>query len=352
MSETTYYAMTMPGLETVAFGEIRARHADATLVKFLRGIVIFRTDAAPQNLLKLRTTEDVYVLLAHVHKLGRGPDALRVLHSATLHADLPAALGTFRRTRHGEAPRSWRVVSQKEGTHDFRRIDAGQAVADALRKLLPRGTRHVEDDADLECWLWLHGSEALIGLRLSDATMRHRAYKHEHLPASLRPTVAAAMAWLAGPRDDDAVLDPMCGAGTLVIERALLAPYGTLAGGDISPDAVTMAKRNAGFAGIRAIWQMWDARAIPLPDASITCLLSNLPFGKQIGNLTTNVELYTALAREFARVAAPGAPLVTLTSDATLWDATQREAGWRIEKKVVAVVLGQPATIFVARKGA
>ena len=350
MPETTYYAMTMPGLETLAFGEIRVRHPDAALVKFLRGIVIFRANVSPNELLKLRTTEDVYVLLAHVHRLGRGPDALRVLHSATEHAEVAAALGVFRRTRRGEAPRSWRVVSQKEGTHDFRRIDAGQAVADALRRVLPRAMRHVEDDADLECWLWLHGSEALIGLRLSDATMRHRSYKHEHLPASLRPTVAAAMAWLAQPKDTDVVLDPMCGAGTLVIERALLAPYASVAGGDIDPDAVALAKRNAGFASIRATWQTWDARKLPLDDASSTCLLSNLPFGKQIGNLTTNVELYTSLAREFARVAAPGAPMVTLTSDADLWDATQREAGWRIEKKVVAVVLGQPATIFVARR--
>jgi tRNA (guanine6-N2)-methyltransferase len=270
------------------------------------------------------------------------------LHSATAHSDLASTLAAFRRAHHGASPHTWRVVSQKEGAHAFRRMDAGQAVTDALHRALPRGMRMVPDDADVEFWLWLHGSEALIGLRLSDATMRHRRYKREHLPASLRPTVAAAMAWLAQPQPTDVVLDPMCGAGTLVIERALLGPLARATGGDIRPEAVEMARRNARAAGIAADWHEWDARSLPLPDAGVTTLLTNLPFGKQIGTLTTNVELYTALAREFRRVVAPKGRLVALTSDDRLWDATLREHGWRIAKKLVVVVLGQPATIFVA----
>jgi tRNA (guanine6-N2)-methyltransferase len=343
-----YYAMTIPGIETVAFSEIRARSVGAALVKFARGVVIFGAEAGPQDLLDLRTTEDVFVRLAHITDLGRGPDALRVLHSATSHSDLAGALALFRRAHHGAPPRTWRVVSQKEGTHIFRRMDAGQAVVDALRKALPKGMRQVDDDADVEIWLWLHGSEALIGVRLSDATMRHRTYKHAHLRASLRPTVAAAMAWLAQPQPADVVLDPMCGAGTLVIERARLAPLARATGGDLDPAAVALAEQNARAAGIRADWHTWDARDLPLDDASVTALLCNLPFGKQIGSLTTNVALYSALAREFRRVVAPAGRLVTLTSDDRLWDATLRESGWQIGKKIVVVVLGQPATIFTA----
>ncbi len=345
-----YYAMTMPGLETVAFGEIRARVAGAELVKFARGIALFRATAAPRDLLAVRTTEDVYVALAHLTKLGRGDDALRVLHAATERADLTAALAIWRRARNGATARTWRVVSQKEGEHAFRRVDAGKAVTDALSDALPRGLRHVADDADLEFWLWLHGSEALIGLRLSDAAMRHRAYKREHLPASLRPTVAAAMAWLSDPAPGDVVLDPLCGAGTLLIERALMAPLAEASGGDIRDEAVAMARRNARVAGVRAAWHVWDARALPQPDASVSCVLANLPFGRQIGTLADNAALYPALARECARVLAPDGRLVALTSDDRLWQSALESAGWRVTKKVVLVVLGQPASIFVARR--
>lgn len=346
-----FYVMTIPGLETLAFSEIRANITDAELVKFSRGITLFRTAAAPVDLLALRTTEDVFYALAHLKGLGHGQDALRVLHSATLHADISRCLRLWRRASSGKQPATWRVVSQKTGTHEFRRIDAGQAVTDALQRSLPRAMRQVKDDADMEFWLWLNGSEGVIGLRLSDATMRHRKYKREHLPASLRPTVAAAMSWLARPTPQDIVLDPLCGAGTILIERALLAPYEGVIGGDIRKEAVTMAKRNAYYAGIKATWRTEDARSLSLEDASVSRIVTNLPFGKQIGSRETNADLYTALAHEFRRVLTPDGLLVTLTSEDRLWDTILRDAGWRIVKKVVLVILGQPASIFVAEQG-
>ncbi|HLZ64221.1 MAG TPA: methyltransferase domain-containing protein [Ktedonosporobacter sp.] len=350
MMSHLFYAMTMPGLETLAFSEIRAQIPDAELVKFARGIALFRTAAAPVDLLDLRTVEDIFFTLAHVKGLGHGRDALRVLHSATLGADITSALASWRRVHGGAPPKTWRVVSQKAGTHDFRRMDAGLAVSDALRRVIPRGLRLVDDESDLEVWLWLNGGEALIGVRLSDATMRHRLYKREHLPASLRPTVAAAMNWLSHPTAEDIVLDPLCGAGTLLIERALLGAYDRLIGGDIRAEAVAMARRNASAADVVATWRVWDARSLPYEEAAVTRIVTNLPFGKQIGTQEDLAGLYTALSKEFGRVLAPGGQIVTLTSEDRLWDRTLRDQGWHIVKKVVLVILGQPASIFVAEQ--
>ncbi len=156
---------------------------------------------------------------------------MRVIHSATQNANIPKALALWRRAHGGEQPTTWRVVSQKSGSHDFRRVDAGRAVSNALQRAMPRALRQVRDDSDLEVWLWLSGSELLVGVRLSDATMRHREYKREHLPASLRPTVAAAMSLLSRPSEKDIVLDPLCGAGTILVERGLMR--GTRADGPI-----------------------------------------------------------------------------------------------------------------------
>jgi len=350
MAAPSYYIMTMPGLETLAFSEVRARLSDAELVKFARGIAVFRTAARPGNLMELRTVEDVFVTLAHLTGLGHGRDALHVLHGATLNADLDSALAIWQRVHKVAKLHSWRVVSQKSGSHDFRRLDAGEAVGDALRRTLPRSMHRVADDADLEFWLWLSGSEALIGLRLSDATMRHRTYKREHLPASLRPTVAAAMGWLARPAQEDIVLDPLCGAGTVLIERALLAPLKQALGGDIRGEAVEAARRNARSAGIEASWRVWDARSLPLEAASVTRIITNLPFGKQIGTREVNADLYGELIREFGHVLSADGLLVTLTSDDRLWDSLLREHDWQVIKKVVLVVLGQPASIFVAQR--
>jgi len=342
--------MTMPGLETLAFSEIRATIPDAELVKFARGITLFKSAEPAENLLDLHTTEDVFYTLAHIKGLRRGQDALRVLHSATVNSDLTQALATWRRAHSGAKPRTWRVVSQMTGSYDFRRVDAGEAVVSALKRCMPHGMHKVEDDADVEVWLWLGGGDVLIGLRLSDANMRHRSYKREHLPASLRPTVAAAMSWLARPTPEDIVLDPFCGAGTILIERALLAPVSREVGGDMRSEAITMARRNARAADVAVSWHVWDAQALPLDDASVTRVITNLPFGKQIETPEGNERLYTAVMRQCSRVLQADGLLVALTSEDRLWDRIIREHGWKIVKKVVLVVLGQPASIFVTER--
>jgi 23S rRNA G2445 N2-methylase RlmL len=345
-----FYAMTMPGLETLAFSEIRATIPDAELVKFARGITIFKSAEPAENLLDLRTTEDIFYTLAHIKGLRRGQDALRVLHSATVNSDLAQAMATWRRVHSGAKPRTWRVVSQMVGSYDFRRVDAGEAVVSALKRSMPHGMHKVEDDADIEVWLWLGGGDVLIGLRLSDASMRHRTYKREHLPASLRPTVAAAMSWLARPTAEDIVLDPFCGAGTILIERALLAPVSRELGGDMRNEAITIARRNARAADVAVSWHIWDAQVLPLEDASVTRVITNLPFGKQIGTREGNERLYTAAMRQCSRVLQADGLLVTLTSEDRLWDKIIRDHGWKIVKKVVLVVLGQPASIFVTER--
>src|SRR5207248_624155 len=122
------------------------------------------------------------------------------------------------------------------------RREARKALAEGLVGKFPPSWRHVEENAAIEIWLTIHGATAVCGLRLSDRRMRHRAYKIEHLPASLRPTLAGAMARLADVKAKHAVLDPMCGAGTILAEileltgRAGERPS-ALWGGDIEPAA-------------------------------------------------------------------------------------------------------------------
>jgi len=74
-----------------------------------------------------------------------------------------------------------------------------------------------------------------------------------------------------------------------------------------------MAQRNARVAHVKATWSEWDARSLPLDDASVTRIITNLPFGKQIGTREENASLYTALAKEFKRLLTKDGLLVALT---------------------------------------
>ena len=80
-----FYAFVAPGLEEIAQREITAR-LGADQQGRLRGVVFFATDAPPQDLLGLGTTEDVFALVAR----GRVETSRR-------------GLGRGRRTRSGVA---------------------------------------------------------------------------------------------------------------------------------------------------------------------------------------------------------------------------------------------------------
>jgi tRNA (guanine6-N2)-methyltransferase len=54
------------------------------------------------------------------------------------------------------------------------------------------------------------------------------------------------MVLLSEPQKDDVFLDPMCGARTILIERALWGRYKLLLGGDIRSLAVEIALSNIG----------------------------------------------------------------------------------------------------------
>jgi 23S rRNA G2445 N2-methylase RlmL len=240
------------------------------------------------------------------------------------------------------------------GEHGYRRVDALKALAQGMTGKLPASWLPAADNAAVEVWLTIHGATAVCGLRLSDRTMRHRTYKIEHLPASLRPTLAAAMVRLAGARPGHVVLDPMCGAGTLLAEQraAVRQQRGEpiqLWGGDLDPAAVRAAGVNLRRLGPVRLAR-WDATRLPLPDASADRLLCNPPFGKQLSRPDQVGRLYRGLLREADRVLRPGGQAVLLVSDVGALKQAAQAAGWKLLRTVRVRVLGQPAVISVWRK--
>lgn len=80
-------------------------------------------------------------------------------------------------------------------------------------------------DPDLRVHAYLRGRACQLSLDLAGQGLHRRGYRVESGPAPIRENLAAAMLLEAGwPTSDAAVMvDPMCGAGTLVIEAALMA---------------------------------------------------------------------------------------------------------------------------------
>jgi 23S rRNA G2445 N2-methylase RlmL len=348
------YATVQPGLEPVAADEI-TRDLGGEVKKTSRGVVVFRLDSIDERVLSLRTTEDVFLLAWGSDSLSYSSNDLNTIRTWTARkADWAGLFRHHHAVRPVKGKPTFHLVCQLQGEHGYRRVDALDALADGLAGKVPAGWRPADENAWLEIWLSIQGKTAVCGVRLTDRTMRHRTYKTEHVAASLRPTVAAAMVRLAGAGPGMTVLDPMCGAGTILAEQIGLARKRkagavTVLGGDVDPNAVFCAGENLASVGPAELAR-WDATALPLPAAAVDRIVSNPPFGKQLSTPEEIGPLYFAMVREADRVLKPGGRAVYLVGDDDAIREAAADVGWVPNRHLRVRVLGQAASLGVWHK--
>jgi len=149
------------------------------------------------------------------------------------------------------------------------------------------------------------------------------AYRVAHVPASSHPTLAAALARVAGARPDDVVWDPFVGAATELVERARLGPARALYGTDADEAALARARDNLTAAHVAAELTRADARtfAPPLPP---TAIITNPPLGRRVLDRHRTGELYRDFLAHAARLLPRGGRLTWISprGDETLAVAT------------------------------
>ena len=354
--ETPACFATLPsGLEAVAAEEI-TRDLGGDVKKAEKGIVVFRVPEVGPDLLRLRTVDDVFLLAWGTDSLTYRAEDLKSIRQWTAkEADWQNLLSLHHAIRpKPKGKPSYRLVTQMGGTHGYRRIDAGKAMAQGLGGVFPPSWKPAEENASVEVWLVIRGRTAVCGVRLSDKTMRHRTYKVEHQPASLRPTIAAAMVRLAGAAPGDVVLDPMCGAGTILAEQIELSKVRKAGrveawGGDRDMNMLRAAASNLHRVG-PALLAHWDATHLPLARDSVDRIVCNPPFGKQLSTPEEIGPLYRAALRECDRVLKPGGRAVFLVSEPDALRDAVKPHRWQPTRQLRVEVLGQPATIGVWQK--
>ena len=349
------YAMTHGGIESIAADEI-TRELGGEIKKTIRGLVVFRLDALTPDILKLRTTEDVYLLAWGSDTLTHKVEDLDTIrHWTAKKPDWPALFKLHHQLRPKTKGRpTYNVICQMHGEKDYRRADAREAFVAGLAGVIPNGWHFSNENAWLEIWLTIRTKTVTCGVRLTDRTMRHRTYKLEHLPASLRPTAAAAMVRLAGIGPGMTVIDPMCGAGTILAEAAEVAnrrrgdPV-TLLGGDSDPNATFVASQNLERVGPIHLAR-WDATHLPLANQSVDRIVCNPPFGKQLLTIEQVGPLYRAAAAEWDRVLRPGGRAVLLAMESVLLGGILQGHGWTPARSSRVKLLGLPAVLSVWHK--
>ncbi len=249
----------------------------------------------------------------------------------------------------------------------FTALRVKDAVADWFREAC--GRRPSVDPArpGVRLHLLIQEERATLSLDLSGDSLHRRGYRLEKTMAPLKENLAAAIVAASGwPQDagsTTALVDPMCGSGTLLIEAALMygdsAPglsrsyfgfmgwqghdrkiwsrlvdeavareeagadreWPVLIGYDADPQAVRAARQNVKKAGLEERIRIERAELARLsPPAPGGTILSNLPFGERLGETEEVAWLYRALGR-IARERFAGWRLAVFISNPELTDS-------------------------------
>lgn len=145
------------------------------------------------------------------------------------------------------------------------------------------------------------------------------AYRAESIPASIDPSVAAAVLRLAENylSVNARVIDPCCGSGTFLIERGLLSPCQSLTGVDIAHHAIDVARRNTALSGVDAKYTVNDILRFVChrPYDELIC---NLPFGNRVGTHSSCETLYRGLLNKLPELVKKGGIAILYTMEFTL----------------------------------
>ena len=342
MKAKNFFEISVPdGLEDLAWQEItgkfgeRAKRLDESSP--VSGVVQFTFGDDPKKLLGLKTALSLFwgrrfdvprprALLGHEHFTALVDVIYQVL------AFWPA--DTFK-TVYLAAAGSDSDLMQRLITEIASAVRLKVAAEEG--DLLVRVRRPLVEDED--AW------DALV--RMSPRPLSVRKWRVCDYEGALNAAVAHALVMLTQPQPEDQVLNLACGSGTILIERAQAGASARLMGCDTNPAALACARRNAKAAGfgkprhqptserpgrrrrsallnlepnVEIEWFDWDARALPLEDASLDVLCADLPFGHDIGSHEENLLLYPHILKEAARVAKPGGRAVFITHELRLME--------------------------------
>lgn len=221
-SPARFFATCPKGIETLLSGELQA--LGATEVRETRAGVAFTGALATAYRACLWSRLANRVLLPLAHFPAISPEALyegthaiawreHIAPEGTLAVDCAAAQSSITHSHYA-------ALKVKDAIVDRLRADAG--VRPSVDTVRP----------DVRVNVYLHRDQATVSIDLSGDSLHRRGYRARGMEAPLKENLAAAILlraqWPAVARAGGALIDLLCGSGTLLIEGALMA-------GDIAP---------------------------------------------------------------------------------------------------------------------
>ena len=234
---------TSPGMEELTRQQLPEELLTQAKV-FKGGVEVHAEDLEPIR--AIRTVRGMLFRFCKNPLPGKEPEEIARAIAA-------AGLCSFIGERHtGEAPYYFRI-DLKAKMEPAQKSKFISRFADALEEATDYKLQNTPSDYEAEIRI-TQGQRGryYAYLRLATIPDRRFAYRKEVLPTSMHPVRAAEMISLVREylTEYGIVLDPMCGGGTLLIERSKEVKARSMYGVDIYGDAVEAGRRNAAAADV------------------------------------------------------------------------------------------------------
>jgi 23S rRNA G2445 N2-methylase RlmL len=270
-------------------------------------------------LLSAGTVDDLFVLGSRLAGVDHRRSALAELRAQAELADTRTPVAAVEALRPLPSDAPFEVVASFLGRRNYNRFEIEHAVGEALeratgRRFLP-GPPAAGRHPPLSWRVHLFDGRGFLGLRLSGEPLHRRSYRSRSLEGALHPPLAFAAAMLGAPREDELVVDPFCGAGTMLLEAGRYQRAARVLGADLVLDALRTARGNAVSAGRMAHWIACDAGRLALPAGAAGMVVTNPPWRRRVelaGSLRGGL---TPFWFELARVTAPSGRIVVVLEE-------------------------------------
>ncbi|MBI4100044.1 hypothetical protein HY440_03485 [Candidatus Microgenomates bacterium] len=287
----SYFSTFISGFGEVVVEAVQTTLPDFELGELFDGLVTYKTTAGSDQIKKLRFLNNSFVVVdknVDLSNLGR----------------------------------KFRVVFSREN----KLVAVEKKVLVEKENEIARRFGLVVDRAnpDVEFWyLTRRDGKEFFGARLT----KHPDYKDILKPGQLRPELANLLCLLSEPKASDVFLDPFAGSGAIASERAAF-PAKKIISTDIA--------------------QAVDAWHLKLADSSVDKIVTDPPWGVEVGRGLDIEKFYQEMLAEFCRVVRPGGLVVFLIGQRDLFDSLVIKFSdkLQLERRLDILVSGKKAGVF------
>jgi hypothetical protein len=310
----TYYSTFPSGLTPVAEDALHLALPDAKVLSSLDGALVYGSSAPPQRIAALRFFVNSFVVLAAFREL-RAPRPLDAM-ARQVGAGRTGALGKMTSTI-GRG--TFRVVASVEN----RLVHLAPSLLGAVETRIKSATGSIPARSAARHEYWLLTRSEGSGFFLWRATKRRGTHGTLHA-GELQPEVAHLLCVMSGPSASDVFLDPFCGWGSIVIERARSFPFRSIGGSDVDRAKVeAVTSRLGGVSSRGVVIRQADATRLDgIDDRSIDVVVTDPPWGEY--DRQDVAGLYARFLDRLQSVLRPeGRVILLLARSGAAWDAVE-----------------------------